>query len=273
MGRTEAALAPYVVGLRSYDVVGEPGVHIGLPSTTLTLVLPVADPLDVAWAGRPQSRGRFDANLAGLHAVPAAIHHGRRQQGVYVELTPAAARALVGVPAAALAGQLLDPADLDPGLRHLPEQLAETPAACRESVVRRALLSALARHDAPGPRAEVGRALAGLTRGQRVDRVAEEVGYSRRHLADLVRAEYGVSPREVRRLGRFERSRRHVVAAAQRRCTLAEAAARAGYADQAHLSREWRDLAGCSPTEWIRREVLPNVQDPSAPGGAVSEHD
>jgi AraC-like DNA-binding protein len=273
MGRTDGALSPYVASLRSYDVVGKPGVHIGLPSTTLTLVLPVADPLDVAWAGRPRSRGRFDANVAGLHAAPAAIHHGRRQQGVYVELTPAAARALLGVPAAALAGELLDPADLDPGLRHLSERLAETPAARRESLVHDALLSALARHDAPGPRAEVGRALAGLARGQRVDRVAEEVGYSRRHLADLVRAEYGVSPREVRRLGRFERSRWHVVASARGRCTLAEAAARAGYADQAHLSREWRDLAGCGPTEWIRREVLPNVQDDASPDGARSGHD
>ena len=51
-------------------------------------------------------------------------------------------------------------------------------------MVERALIAELARHGAPAPRAEVGRALAGLTRGASVQRVADDVGYSRRHLAD-----------------------------------------------------------------------------------------
>ncbi|MCA1672997.1 MAG: helix-turn-helix domain-containing protein, partial [Actinobacteria bacterium] len=41
---------------------------------------------------------------------------------------------------------------------------------------------------------------------------------------------------------------------------LADVAARCGYYDQAHFTREWRDLAGCSPRTWLAEE-LPSVQD------------
>lgn len=249
-----------MAALEPYDVVGEPGVHIGMPSTNLTLVLPVGEPIDVGWAGAPASRSAFWANLAGLHTGPAEIHHGARQRGVYLDLTPAGARELLGVPAGELGGELLDLADVAPDLRHLPEQLDAAPPEQWAPLVAAALTAALARRDEPGPRAEVGHALAALTRGEQVARVADDVGYSRRHLGDLVRAETGVSPAEYRRLARFELSRPLVTAALRGDGTLADAAAGAGYADQSHLSREWTALAGVSPTEWGRRE-LPTVQD------------
>ena len=81
------------------------------------------------------------------------------------------------------------------------------------------------------------------------------------HLGDLVRAEIGVGPQEWRRLARFERS--HALVRAGR--PLVEVAATCGYADQSHLTREWVALAGCSPTAWRRRELLPSVQDDGPP--------
>lgn len=251
-----AALAPYVDSLVAYDVVGEPGVHIGLPSTSLTLVLTLDEPLDVGWEGDDGSRASLWGNVSGLHDRPAAIHHGARQRGVMVGLTVAGARALLGVRAGDLAGQLLEVGDVAPDLADLPERLAAAPAEQHVGVVARALMAALARREAPGPRAEVGRALAGLTRGERVQDVAAEVGFSRRHLGELVRAESGLSPKEFQRIARFERS--HALVAGG--LPLAEVAAAVGYADQSHLTREWTALAGCSPSEWRRRE-LPNVQD------------
>jgi len=50
---------------------------------------------------------------------------------------------------------------------------------------------------------------------------------------------------------------------------LAEVAARAGFYDQAHLHREWRELAGCTPSRWLSEE-LPSVHDSGAEGGAFS---
>ena len=72
--------------------------------------------------------------------------------------------------------------------------------------------------------------------------VAEEVGWSRRHLAQRFGAELGLSPKTAARVLRFERSRGLLVS--RRRPRLADVAATAGYADQAHLTREWREIAG-----------------------------
>lgn len=57
---------------------------------------------------------------------------------------------------------------------------------------------------------------------------------------------------------RFQRSRRMLLR--PQAGTLADISASCGYADQAHLTREWRELAGYSPSEWLRAE-LPFLQD------------
>jgi AraC-like DNA-binding protein len=258
------ALRPYVAWLAAYDVVGPPGLHRGLPGTSLTFVLPIGAPLDVAWSGDPGSRRASWSSVAGLHAAPAEIRHDGHQEGFFLALTTTGARALLGLPAAAIAGQLLCLDDLAPALRHLPEQLHDAPSwPARTGVLHRALATTLATArsaDAgPGPRAQVGLALARLARGVAVAEVAHDVGYSRRHLRNLVVAETGLSPKEYQRVARFEASRDLVLDAARRGGTLAEVAAACGYADQAHLAREWRDLAGCPPTTWLREE-FPDVQ-------------
>lgn len=268
--RPPPALRPYVAGLHAYDLdLGRPGVHRGLPGTTVTLVLPLDQPLDVGWSGDETSRERRWSTVSGLHTRPAAIHHDGTQKGLQLALTAAGARALLGMPAAAVSRELLTLEEAVPDLAELPEQLAGAPdptTALR--IVERALVAALARHGEAGSRAEVGHALARLTRGARVGDVAADVGFSRRHLGALVRAECGVTPKELQRVARFQRSRDLLVRAARTGTRdLAGVAASSGYADQAHLTREWRRLAGCTPTTWLREE-LPFVQDPAPDGDA-----
>lgn len=260
--RVPAHLQAHVLALHAYDVhfADGPGIHIGMPSTTLTFVLPIGEPLDVSFADRPDTRTRSWASLSGVHAAPAAIHHSGHQKGIQLALAPRAARALFGVRAADLAGELADVGDVDPALVDLPSRLAEAPPGHEAELVCRVLTQALARHEMPAARAEVGRALAMLTRGSHVASVAEEVGYSRRRLSTLVRAEVGVTPQELRRLGRFERS--HSLLARRARLgsvSVSDVAADCGYADHAHLTREWGRLAGCTPTAWLAKE-FPIVQ-------------
>jgi AraC-like DNA-binding protein len=265
------ALHPYVEARVAYDVdFGAPGVHRGLPGTSLTFVLPLDDPLEVSWGGRPRSRHSAWSSLAGLHAAPAAIHHGGAQRGIQLALTVAGARAVLGVPAAALAGELtdLDEAAVPRQLRELPDRLHDAATwEQRVRIVDRALASCVSQADSAGPRAEVGRALARLTGGARVGDVADEVGYSRRRLSTLVRDECGVTPKEFQRVARFQRARELLG-----RRPLAEIAARSGYSDQAHLSREWTALAGCPPTTWLREE-FPFVQDHGTADDARWDHD
>jgi transcriptional regulator GlxA family with amidase domain len=45
------------------------------------------------------------------------------------------------------------------------------------------------------------------------------------------------------------------------RPSLGAVAVAAGFADQAHMTRDWRELAGASPAAWMAGEQLPFVQD------------
>lgn len=254
-------LAAYVTSLVAYDVdLGAPGIHRGLPGTALTVVLPVGEPLTVGWAGERGSITTGWSSVSGLHARPAEIHHDGHQRGVQLGLTVAGARALLGVPAAEIRGELLELEDVTPKLRHLPEQLQAVPWPHARRLVEEAFTSVLAGHRDPRLRAEVGRALAELTRGERVEQVAADVGFSRRRLSDLVRAECGLTPKTYQRVARFERSRRLLGG-----LPFAEVSARCGYADQAHMTRDWTRLAGCTPTTWLREE-FPFVQDVGSDG-------
>ncbi len=260
-----AALAPYVASIVAYDVdLGAPGVHRGLPSPALTLVLTLDDPLDVGWSGDDASRRREWSVVSGLHARPAAIRHEGRQRGVQLALTCSGARALLGVPAGALGGAIERLDDVASGLRDLPERVGECadPATAADVVVDRLgrVLAAAGDPDAASP--AVRRATASLGAGRSVGDVARELGCSRRRLHALVRAETGLSPTSLRRVARLDRARGLLVRAARARgrVRLADVAASAGYADQAHLTREFVELAGCTPSVWLREE-FPFVQD------------
>ncbi len=257
------ALRPHVHAILGYDrVMPAPGVHIGMPSTSVTFVLPIDEPLDVGWGGVGGGREERWSMVSGLHTRAAEIRYGDRLAGVQLSLTPQGARALLGVPAGAVARQIVTLDELAPCLRDLPEQLADCQGwTARLALVHRRLLAVLAGSSTPSVRAETGQALAALTRGATVQRVADDVGLSRRHLGTLVRSETGVTPKEFHRIARFDASRSRLAAAAHAgRPSLVDVATASGYADQAHLTREWQALAGCTPTRWLRDE-FPFVQD------------
>ena len=248
------------------------GTHRGLPSPTLTLVVTLDEPLDVAAHPDPaQAPGRYDALLGGLHTTPALIRHPGSQAGLQLSLPPLAARRLLGVPAGELAALDVDLADvLGPAGSELVDRVRAAgswPArfAAAEDVLRRA-----AGDGDPAPEvAEAWRlTLAGGGR-LRVADVARRVGWSERHLTARFRAETGLAPKEAARVVRFDRARRAL--ATSPRPGLAELAAATGYADQAHLTREWRALTGLSPLRWLAAE-FGFVQDDArtrGPGSAA----
>ena len=82
--------------------------------------------------------------------------------------------------------------------------------------------------------------------------LADEVGWSRRHLAARWRRDVGMGPKAVARVLRFERAMRLL----REGRGLADVAYDCGYADQPHFNREFRALAGSTPGE------VTFVQDP-----------
>jgi AraC-like DNA-binding protein len=78
-----------------------------------------------------------------------------------------------------------------------------------------------------------------------VGALAAELGVSRRRLETGFRREFGLTPKTVARVARFQRAAGLLGAPSG---TFAAAAA-CGYADQPHFNREVRALAGITPTE------------------------
>ncbi|HEY0542043.1 MAG TPA: DUF6597 domain-containing transcriptional factor [Actinoallomurus sp.] len=138
----------------------------------------------------------------------------------------------------------------------------------------------------------VERALAGLRRPMsRVARVAGDLDMSERHLRRLVLVHTGLEPRMVQRVARFQRflllSDRPVLPRGSvlpglpfpgdgwvppdrsdpggSGRSLAVLAARAGYADQAHLSREVRALSGLTPSALLAERRRTTQTRPPGP--------
>ncbi len=252
--RPHPALRGLVTGAVGYaqrDLA--PGTHRGLPSPALTLVVTLDEPLDVAAHPDPAQRpGRFDALLGGLHTAPALIRHPGRQSGLQLSLSPLGARRLLGLPAGELAALDVDPAEVL-GSTELVERVRAAPDwparfAAAEEVLRRAT-----RDGGPAPEVTEAWRLTLASGGRlRVAEIARRVGWSQRHLTARFRAETGLAPKGAARVVRFDRARRAL--AARPRPDLAALAAATGYADQAHLTREWRAFTGLSPLRWLAAE-------------------
>ena len=255
-------LRPYVGAISGYAYDGDPPpLHRGLPSRHLTLVITLDEPLGVAWPGA--SVEKFDALVGGLHSTAVHVGATPSRAGVQLSLTPAAARVLLGLPPIELASTVVGLDDLlGRPARTLTEQLREAPTwDARFELLEGLLLERWADDVTRGERPEVGWAWRRLCESGGaigVQELAAEVGWSRRHLTDRFTAEFGLAPKVTARVLRFERAvwrlRR------QPMIRLADLSAQFGYADQAHLTREWKAIAGCSPRQWMVEE-LPNVQD------------
>jgi AraC-like DNA-binding protein len=269
--RVHPALRPYLDGLIGYAYRGDPpALHRGLPSRSLTVVMTLDDPLGIAWPGAPAKK--FETLAGGLHSTAVQISQSPNRAGLQFALTPAGSRALLGLPPGELASMVVPLDDvLGRSARDLAEQLRETSSwARRFAIVERLLLEAWRDEPIPEPRAELSWAWQRLAQsggGIGVQDLAAEVGWGRRHLTERFRQEYGLAPKVAARVMRFEQAVRRLKRSPGTR--LADLAADLGYADQAHLSREWNALAGCSPRQWMTEE-LPYVQDGPAARQAES---
>nr|WP_308015148.1 helix-turn-helix domain-containing protein [Nocardia coffeae] len=270
-------LRPYLGDYVGYRLRGfAPGVHIGMPSTALTVIVTIDEPIELPVSCHPaQCGGRWDALASGLTVRPCLIGHHGYQHGVQLALTPLGARVLFGVPTADLGSWVVDLTDvLGPRAAELRERMAATADWSRRFAILDQILLELMCEATIEP--ELRRAwqlLTGSAGRARVGAVAEEIGWSRRYLGARFAAEFGITPKDAARLARFESSHRLLrtvateaasATAAQPRAgtTLAEVAAATGYYDQAHMAREWRELAGLPPSRWLACEVFPFVQDP-----------
>jgi AraC-like DNA-binding protein len=218
---------------------------------------------------------RHRSFCAGLDDTWTITEYTGEQCGIQVNLTPLGARRLLGVPMRQLARRVVALDDLlGAGGDRLVARLHDAPGWEPRFALLDAVLLARLR-DAPPVAAQLEHAWARLRSSDgavAIGTLAEEVGWSRRHLAARFREDVGLGPKAVARVLRFERVTRALRAGGA--AGLADVAYACGYADQAHLNRDFRAFAGTTPTGYAARLLpgdagvgageIPNVQDATA---------
>lgn len=230
--------------------------RIEAPIAAVPLILSLGPPLLVDGVAQRSF-------VAPLDDRAATTEHAGEQLGIQVDLAPLAARRLLGLPLRELRGRVVGlDALLGDAATTLVERLAELPDWPRRfALVDRMLLARLSAATPIAPEIEHAWARLSASGGAvGIGALAVETGWSRRHLTARFHSEIGLPPKAVARIMRFQR-----VTAALRcgAASLADLAYDAGYADQSHLNREFRALAGTTPTAYAAR-VLPD-------GGGVGE--
>ncbi|MCP2324314.1 AraC-like DNA-binding protein [Hamadaea flava] len=156
-----------------------------------------------------------------------------------IRLRPGAARLLTGsTPVSALTDEQVDLTDLWGGTAYkLMELMEREPEAAR--VLEETLARRVARH-APEPLVMAAARALDQAEPPPVPSLAADLGVSERNLRRKVVAAVGYGPKTLEQVLRFGRASR----AAADGVELARVAHDAGYADQAHLSREVRRWSG-----------------------------
>ncbi len=265
------ALRPYVVQYAGFYATGlEPGVHSGLPSRHMHLIIGLGggslgegreEMIDVVRMPNARQRpARFHALVSGLQDAPAMVRHNGTLSGLHVFFTPLGARAIFRASGPDLACGVFDLSDLW-GAAAADRLISRLKAAGtwreRFAILDEEFARALIPADAPRDVLWAWGRLLAVHGAMPIHTLARELGWSRRHFGKRFQTELGLAPKTAARIFRFERACRMIM---DERPGLAEAAAACGYHDQAHMTREWNALAGCTPGAWIAREI-PIVQD------------
>ncbi|MEI2774753.1 MAG: helix-turn-helix transcriptional regulator [Tetrasphaera sp.] len=185
-------------------------------------------------------RGRFTATLAGPSPEPRELitEAGGRSWGV--EFPPAVFL------------RRIPKLDVLAKLRELPSdgrffEIAGVRFPVTEYDEMEVLVEAMHRQGVLLYDAALGSALAG-----------EFAGYSERHLRRRASAATGLGAKRIEQLQRARAAYRLLVAGA----TLADAAREAGYSDQAHMTRAFRDISGLTPARILAEEIDPFASRP-----------
>jgi AraC-like DNA-binding protein len=211
---------PHVVAWRS-----------AVPPGSSTPILPDGC-LDIIWSDGA-------VTVAGPDTVTEVAVAAEGGRSFALRFAAGTGPAVLGVPADELTDRAVPLEDLWPAAEVRAIAEASDPMAALERAARR-------RWQEPDP-AMVR--LAGAARaGRPVGVIADALGFSPRQLQRRCSAAFGYGPKMLARVLRLQRA----LALARKGVPYAEVSARSGYADQAHLARDVKSLAGAPLRELMR---------------------
>lgn len=225
-----------------------------LPDGRPELVVHLGDPFELVDAGdRAIRQPAF--MFAGQLTSQLLLRPTGRVAVVGVRFHPHGAASLLGAPQHEFTGFPLGLDDLQPALQRdlaIVEPFgADLPRAA--AAVQHALIKWVnpARLDA---RIRFAVEAIGRVHGRlSIDRLSAAAGITRRHLERRFLDHVGITPKRLARIARFQQAL-HILERDDVEQSGAETAATCGYSDQSHFIRDFRRLAGCSPSEHLLRQ-------------------
>ena len=247
-----AQLSPYLLGAPEgwMQLRGESSAMREVPFPGVPLIFNIGPPWEIEDPKAPPE-GR-DSFVAGMHAAPTIVRAAPSWACIELRLTPLGARRILGVPMHELANRTVDLVDLIPDADELTARLREEDSwAVRFDHVEEFLARRLADSLPAPPGVEWSWQRLRRTGGRApIGELAAELGWSHRRLIARFREQIGLAPKTVARVLRFDRAVAALGSSTSR--GLAEIAFDCGYFDQAHLNRDFRELAGTTPTVFMR---------------------
>ena len=194
--------------------------------------------MDLLWDGRTIVVAGADTRAQLFRAAPGTAMTGLR-------FAPGFAPRALGIPADALTDRHvpLDAIWSADRVRRATDRVAASARPGRE-------LEVIALEAAPAPDADAALIddVVALTRaGWSAAAIADRVDLSARQLQRRSTAAFGYATKTLHRILRLQ----HALALVRDGTRAADSAARAGYADQAHLARDVKDLAGVPLTQLV----------------------
>jgi len=250
-------------GITGYEERG-PQINRQVETTSLTvpLILSFGAPFEIGLGHHPTDNNAVPSFLAGLGSTPVYIQSNGRACCLQINFTPLGASRFFNLPMHELTDRMTPVADFaDPDLSAFVRRIEDLKSwQDRLALARTYVTSRLQRNAAPLKPSEIAYHRL-LSSGGRlsISELSKELGWSRKHLAHRFRQDIGLSPKATARVIRFNRVLQ--LTETCREIDWAGLAIDCGYADQAHLIRDFNAYSGYSPTAWqsfVRNNVSPS---------------
>ena len=229
-------------------------------SFVVPIIISFADPFRMAFDRGPEANDRIGSFVSGLHPGYVDIVYGGPISCLQVDLTPIGARLFFGRPMTEFATHLVPLDDIeDRGLNELGARLGDAGTRSERLRMAVAFLEQRLLGQAIDPAAAFIWSAIQESRGTvRIDRLTDDLGWSRKRLAAHARDAFGMTPKRLARVARFQHATQ--LARIAPRCDWAAIAAACGYGDQAHLVRDFHAFAGETPERWSFRTGLQEAE-------------
>lgn len=256
-GSNRASLSGLVHGITAYDTATiNPAVDREIASFVVPVIVSFADPFRIAFDRGPGADDRIGSFVSGLHPGYVDIAYDGPVSCLQIDLTPIGARLFFRRPMTEFATRLVPLDDLhDHGLNELSAKLGDAATRSERLRIAVAFLERRLLGQAIDPKAAFVWSAIRRSRGTvRIDRLTEDLGWSRKRMAAHARDAFGMTPKRLARVARFQ----HAIDLAQsaQRPDWAGIAAACNYSDQAHLVRDFNAFAGETPARWSFRTQL-----------------